>query len=101
MPAAILPLAEIAALLPERGALIGLDLGTKTIGVAACDPDRRVAAGVETVQRTSFTADSVRLLALAAERKAVVELRNQGRISEEILHRVQEELDLEALQPDR
>jgi len=39
--------------------------------------------------------------ALAAERKAVVELRNQGRISEEVLHRVQEALDLEALQPDR
>jgi hypothetical protein len=31
----------------------------------------------------------------------VVELRNQGRISEEVLHKVQEALDLEALQPDR
>ena len=39
--------------------------------------------------------------ALAAERKAIVELRNQGKISEEVLHRVQEALDLEALQPDR
>jgi monovalent cation/hydrogen antiporter len=39
--------------------------------------------------------------ALAAERRAVVELRNQGKISEEVLHRVQEGLDLEALQPDR
>jgi CPA1 family monovalent cation:H+ antiporter len=39
--------------------------------------------------------------AIAAERKAVVELRNQGRISEEVLHQVQEALDLEALQPDR
>src|SRR5215510_10593575 len=43
MPALILPLAEAAAHLPVRGALIGLDLGTKTIGVAASDPDRRLA----------------------------------------------------------
>jgi CPA1 family monovalent cation:H+ antiporter len=39
--------------------------------------------------------------ALAAERKAIVGLRNRGRISEEVLHRTQEALDLEALQPDR
>ena len=62
---------EIAALLPPRGALIGLDLGTKTIGVAASDPDRRLATGVETIARKTFTADAQRLLALAAERKAV------------------------------
>ena len=66
----VLPLVEIAALLPPRGALIGLDLGTKTIGVAASDPDRRLAAGVETVARKTFTVDAQRLLALAAERKA-------------------------------
>ena len=70
MPAPILPLIEIAPLLPARGALIGLDLGTKTIGVASSDPDRRLAAGVETVARKTFTADAARLLALAAERKA-------------------------------
>jgi putative Holliday junction resolvase len=71
MPAPILPLAEVVPLLPPRGALIGLDLGTKTIGVAASDPDRRLAAGVETIARKSFTADAKRLLTLAAERKAV------------------------------
>jgi putative Holliday junction resolvase len=70
MPALILPLAEIAPLLTPRGALIGLDLGTKTIGVAASDPDRRLATGVETIARKTFTADATRLLALAAERKA-------------------------------
>ncbi|ABS69146.1 Holliday junction resolvase YqgF [Xanthobacter versatilis] len=70
-PAPIGPLADIAPLLPPRGALLGLDLGTKTIGVASCDPDRRVATVVETVQRTKFTADAQRLLALAAERRAV------------------------------
>ena len=71
MPGVVLPLVEIAPLLPARGALIGLDLGTKTIGVAASDPDRKLATGVETVRRKSFAADAARLIALAAERKAV------------------------------
>jgi putative Holliday junction resolvase len=70
MPAPILPLAEAAALWGGRGSLIGLDLGTKTIGVASSDPDRRLAAGVETIARKNFTADAKRLLALAAERSA-------------------------------
>src|SRR5579864_1432248 len=67
----VLPLAEAAALLPARGALIGLDLGTKTIGVAVSDPDRRVAAPVETIARQRFQLDAQRILALAAERRAV------------------------------
>ena len=50
----VLMLNEAAALLPERGALIGLDLGTKTIGVAVSDPDRRIAAPVETIARKRF-----------------------------------------------
>lgn len=70
MPALVLPLADIAPHLPARGALMGLDLGTKTIGVASSDPDRKLAAGVETIARTTFTADAKRLLALAAERRA-------------------------------
>jgi putative Holliday junction resolvase len=70
MPALILPLAEIVPHLPARGALIGLDLGTRTIGVAASDPDRRLATAVETVARKAFQADAARLLALASERNA-------------------------------
>ena len=70
MPAAIIPLADMRTLLPPTGALIGLDLGDKTIGVAASDPDRRLAAGVETIARKTFTVDAARLLVLAAERKA-------------------------------
>ena len=70
MPAPILPLIDAAARWPERGALIGLDLGTKTIGVAVSDPDRRLATGVETILRKAFKADAARLLALAAERGA-------------------------------
>jgi putative Holliday junction resolvase len=67
----VLPLVDAAPLLPARGALIGLDLGTKTIGVAASDPDRRLATGVTTVARTTFSADVKKLLALAAERRTV------------------------------
>ena len=67
----ILPLVEAAAHWPARGSLLGLDLGSKTIGVAASDPDRRLATAVETVARTNFTADARRLLALAVERSAV------------------------------
>src|SRR5688572_3906265 len=70
MSAPVLPLAEAAAHLPPRGALLGLDLGTKTIGVATSDPDRRLATAVETLARKNFTADAARLLTLAQERKA-------------------------------
>jgi len=66
----VLSLTDAASLLPARGALIGLDLGTKTIGVAASDPERRVAAPVETVARKRFTDDAQRLIALAGERRA-------------------------------
>jgi putative holliday junction resolvase len=71
MPALILPLVEAAAHLPARGALIGLDVGTKTIGVATSDADRRLATGVETISRKTFTFDAKRVLALAAERRCV------------------------------
>jgi putative Holliday junction resolvase len=71
MPALILPLVEAAPHLPPRGALIGLDLGTKTVGIAASDPDRRIATGVETIVRNKFALDATRLIALANERRAV------------------------------
>ena len=71
MPALILPLIEAAALWPKRGALVGLDLGTKTIGVAVSDPDRKLATGVETLHRKAFKSDAARLLAIAKERSAV------------------------------
>jgi putative Holliday junction resolvase len=71
MPAPILSVAELAGGLPPRGALLGLDLGTKTIGVATSDTDRKLATGVETVARKTFTEDAKRLLALASERTCV------------------------------
>lgn len=54
-----------------RGALFGLDLGDKTIGVAVCDPDRRVATPLTTIRRKKFTLDAGALLALAAPRGVV------------------------------
>jgi putative holliday junction resolvase len=66
----VLSLADAVAVLPSRGVLIGLDLGSKTIGVAASDPDRRVAAPVETISRQRFNLDAHRILDLAAERRA-------------------------------
>src|SRR6201982_4309811 len=71
MPALILPLIDAAAHWTERGPLVGLYRGTKTIGVAVSDPDRRLATGVETIQRKQFKADAARLFAIAAERNAV------------------------------
>src|SRR5213080_1995922 len=71
MPAPILPLIEAVVHWPTRGALIGLDLGTKTIGVAASDPDRRLATAVTTIARKAFMRDAAALLALSGERGAV------------------------------
>lgn len=62
--------AEFAAALPGFRALLGLDLGTKTIGVASSDALLSSANPVETIKRTKFTADADRLLAIAADRNA-------------------------------
>jgi cytochrome c-type biogenesis protein CcmH len=52
---------DITALAGLPGPLIGLDLGTKTIGVAVSDGLRMTATALETVQRKKFTADAARL----------------------------------------
>jgi putative Holliday junction resolvase len=54
-----------------RGALFGLDVGAKTIGVAVCDPDRKVATPVETIRRAKFADDASRLGELARARGVV------------------------------
>ncbi len=59
---------DYAAALPAHGALMGLDLGTKTIGVAVSDTMRSVATPLETIRRTKFTADAVAVEALLAAR---------------------------------
>ena len=44
---------------------MGVDLGTKTIGLALSDLERRIATPLETIRRTKFTKDAARLLELA------------------------------------
>ncbi|HZP18742.1 MAG TPA: Holliday junction resolvase RuvX [Bauldia sp.] len=61
---------DFAAALPASGALIGIDLGTKTIGLALSDAGRRIASPLETIRRTKFAADAKRLLAVAAKHRA-------------------------------
>lgn len=56
---------EFAALLPEGRRLIGIDAGTKTLGLALSDIDCFIASPLETIQRTKFNADAARLLQLA------------------------------------
>jgi putative Holliday junction resolvase len=56
-----------AALAPMR-ALMGLDLGTKTIGVAVSDPFLSVATPLETVRRVKFTQDAAQLQQIIAHR---------------------------------
>lgn len=57
--------------IPPSGKLLGLDLGTKTIGVAVSDALRYTATPLETIRRSKFTADAARLLELVAENDAV------------------------------
>ena len=60
---------EIAAFAEaSRGAprLIGLDLGTKTIGIALSDVGRQIASPLETIRRVKFTPDAGRIVALCA-----------------------------------
>ncbi|ACB95519.1 Holliday junction resolvase RuvX [Beijerinckia indica] len=65
MATKVLPLVELKPLLGPRQRLIGIDLGTKTIGLSLSDVERRIATPLETIRRTKFTKDAERLLALA------------------------------------
>jgi putative Holliday junction resolvase len=58
-----------AAALPPARALIGLDLGEKTIGVAVTDSFLSVATPLETVRRKKFGIDAARLQEIIADRK--------------------------------
>ena len=59
-----------AAALPPMRPLLGLDLGDKTIGVAASDGLLTTANAVETIKRKKFGLDAARLLEIAAAREA-------------------------------
>lgn len=60
----ILPVSELKAALPRHARLMGLDLGTKTIGLALSDVLHSIATPFDTIRRTKFTKDAEALLAL-------------------------------------
>lgn len=60
-------LEELAACLPKKGRLMGLDLGTKTIGLALSDVERRLASPLDTIKRVKFTQDSKSLIKRAKD----------------------------------
>jgi putative Holliday junction resolvase len=64
-------IAGFAAALPRTGGLAGLDLGTRTIGVAVSDALRGVATPLVTIKRTKFTKDVEALAAIVAARGLV------------------------------
>ena len=63
-------LQEFTAALPVRARLLGLDVGTKTIGIALSDEGRVVASGRETLRRTKLAKD-LDILALLVAKEAV------------------------------
>ena len=53
--------------LPKKGRLLGLDLGTKTIGLALSDISRRIATPMDTLRRTKFNRDASHLRKIYSE----------------------------------
>lgn len=64
-PAPVAP--EDLAALPFGLRLMGIDAGTKTLGLALSDVSRRIASPLETIRRSKFKADAERLLGLARQ----------------------------------
>ena len=63
--------AAFAAALPNGGKLLGLDVGTKTIGLALCDADWHFAGPSQTIRRTKFTQDLASLRWIVEQERAV------------------------------
>ena len=64
-------IAEFAAALPARGRLMGLDVGTRTMGTAYCDAGWTIATAASTIRRTRFTADLAALVEAVATQQVV------------------------------
>jgi putative holliday junction resolvase len=62
MPPRETTLEDLAASLPTRGRLMGLDLGTKTIGLALSDVERRIASPLDVIRRKKFAIDAQALI---------------------------------------
>lgn len=63
--------AVFAQALPEGGRLLGLDIGTKTVGMALCDSHWTFATAAETIERRKFSKDLERIKAVIAEQNIV------------------------------
>ncbi|MCF6274696.1 MAG: Holliday junction resolvase RuvX [Robiginitomaculum sp.] len=61
-------LITIKDLAATKGALLGIDPGTKTFGLAVSDTTRLIATPVETIRRKKFTPDAAKIFALYDER---------------------------------
>ena len=66
----VLDLADLPPTLPPRSPVIGLDLGSKTIGVAISDIGRVIASPLELIRKVQFTKDAELLFALMRGRDA-------------------------------
>lgn len=64
MTSAVVPLESFIDL-PAHARLLGLDLGSKTIGLALSDLERQIASPLETIQRVKFGLDAAALLKIA------------------------------------
>jgi putative holliday junction resolvase len=63
-------LPSFRAALPGRGRLLGLDVGTGTIGIALCDADWTIATSAELIRRAKFAVDLERIRGMAAAQRA-------------------------------
>ncbi|MGH6734724.1 MAG: Holliday junction resolvase RuvX [Methyloceanibacter sp.] len=62
-----LPIEDLAAILPPDARLLGLDVGTKTIGLALSDVTRSIATPYDTLRRTKFTADAKHIAGIVGQ----------------------------------
>ncbi|HRK24610.1 MAG TPA: Holliday junction resolvase RuvX [Beijerinckiaceae bacterium] len=67
MAGAVIPLEELAPRLERGGRLLGLDLGSKTIGLALSDVEYRIATALRTLERGKFRDDAAALARIVDE----------------------------------
>ena len=65
----VFDLFDLPAACPPDTPWLGLDLGEKTIGVAASDATRMIASPLELIRKTKFTADAAQLFKIMDHRK--------------------------------
>jgi putative Holliday junction resolvase len=67
----VLDIEDFAAALPQYAAIVGLDPGEKTIGVAVSDVTRTVASPLALIEKTKFSKDAEQLFKLMDSRNAI------------------------------